>query len=91
MRDSKGRPINFRSTEEIMHVIDKIVAPINRKVDQSNPIVDARLPNGSRVNIVIPPAALDGPVVTIRRFPENPYSMEDLVSFGALDKDISDF
>jgi pilus assembly protein CpaF len=91
MCDSNNRPINYRTEEEIMHVIDKIVAPINRKVDQSNPIVDARLPNGSRVNIVIPPAALDGPVITIRRFPEQPYSMEDLVSFGALSDEVANF
>lgn len=91
MKDSQGLAINYRSEAEIMHVIDKIVAPINRKVDQSNPIVDARLPNGSRVNIVIPPASLDGPVVTIRKFPENPFTMTDLVSFGALNEDLSSF
>lgn len=91
MMDSKGVAINYRSEMEIMHVIDKIVAPINRKVDQSNPIVDARLPNGSRVNIVIPPASLDGPVVTIRKFPENPFSMEDLVSFKALSEEVASF
>lgn len=91
MKDSQGLPINFRTDIEIMHVIDKIVAPINRKVDQSNPIVDARLPNGSRVNIVIPPASLDGPVVTIRKFPEHPFTMEDLISFGALDNELAEF
>lgn len=84
MKDSYGNSLNYRTNEEILNVIDKIVAPINRKVDQSNPIVDARLPNGSRVNIVLPPASLDGPVVTIRKFPENPYSMKDLIDFGAL-------
>ncbi|MBN2793964.1 MAG: CpaF family protein [Clostridia bacterium] len=91
MKDSKGQPITFRTDQEIMHVIDKIVAPINRKVDQSNPIVDARLPNGSRVNIVIPPAALDGPVVTIRKFPESPYTMDHLIEFGALSKEVAAF
>lgn len=91
MVDSNGLPINYRSEAEIMHVIDKIVAPINRKVDQSNPIVDARLPNGSRVNIVIPPASLDGPVVTIRKFPENPFTMDDLISFGALTEELAEF
>jgi len=89
LKDSQGRLVNYRSETEIMHVIDKIVAPINRKVDQSNPIVDARLPNGSRVNIVIPPASLDGPVVTIRKFPENPYSMKDLIGFGALTEEVA--
>lgn len=91
MSDLNGLPVNYRSDKEIMHVIDKIVAPINRKVDQSNPIVDARLPNGSRVNIVIPPASLDGPVVTIRKFPENPFTMEDLISFGALTDQVAMF
>lgn len=91
LTDSANQPINYRTQEEIMHVIDKIVAPINRKVDQSNPIVDARLPNGSRVNIVIPPAALDGPVVTIRKFPENPFSIADLVGFGSLTSEVADF
>ncbi len=89
MKDSQGNPVNYRSEVELMHVIDKIVAPINRKVDQSNPIVDARLPNGSRVNIVIPPASLDGPVVTIRKFPENPFSMDDLIGFGALTEEVA--
>lgn len=91
MRNSNDEAVNYRTDSEIMHVIDKIVAPINRKVDQSNPIVDARLPNGSRVNIVIPPASLEGPVVTIRKFPENPFSMEDLISFGTLTKKYADF
>jgi len=91
LRDHKGNRLNYRSHEEIMHLIDKIVSPINRKVDQSNPIVDARLPNGSRVNIVIPPASLDGPVVTIRKFPKNPFTMEELVSFGSLTHKTKDF
>lgn len=89
--DSRGKAINYQSDNEIMHVIDKIVAPINRKVDQSNPIVDARLADGSRVNIVIPPASLDGPVITIRKFPDNPFSMHDLISFGALTKSVADY
>lgn len=91
LTDAANQPINYRTQDEIMHVIDKIVAPINRKVDQSNPIVDARLPNGSRVNIVIPPAALDGPVVTIRKFPENPFTINDLVGFGSLTHEVADF
>lgn len=91
MCDAKGQAINYQSEDEILHVIDKIVAPINRKVDQSNPIVDARLPDGSRVNIVIPPASIDGPVITIRKFPEKPFLMTDLIKFGALSKEVSEF
>lgn len=91
LKDSQGNKLNYRNHDEIMHVIDKIVSPINRKVDQSNPIVDARLPNGSRVNIVIPPASMDGPVVTIRKFPENPFSIDDLISFGSLTKETAEF
>lgn len=91
LKDSQGNKLNYRSHDEIMHVIDKIVSPINRKVDQSNPIVDARLPNGSRVNIVIPPASMDGPIVTIRKFPENPFSIDDLIGFGSLTKETAGF
>ncbi len=83
--DENGDPLRFRSEKELRHVIEKIVAPINRKVDQSNPIVDARLPNGSRVNVVLPPVSLIGPVLTIRKFPESPFTMDDLVGFSALD------
>lgn len=91
LTDGKGQKLNYRNNEEIMHVIDKIVSPINRKVDQSNPIVDARLPNGSRVNIVIPPASMDGPVVTIRKFPKNPFTIEDLIRFGSLTRETANF
>ncbi len=85
-----GDPLKFASDQALYHVIDKIVAPINRKVDQSTPIVDARLPNGSRVNIVLPPVSLIGPIVTIRKFPDDPFTMDDLVGFGALTQDVSD-
>ncbi|MFB4159392.1 CpaF family protein [Geomicrobium sp. JSM 1781026] len=83
--DEEGERIRFKSENDLMTIIEKIVAPINRKVDESNPIVDARLPDGSRVNVVIRPISLGGPIVTIRKFPSNPFSMEKLVEFGALE------
>src|SRR5699024_9647681 len=64
--DEDGNRIQFRSEADLMTVIEKIVAPINRKIDESNPIVDARLPDGSRVNVVIRPISLGGPIITIR-------------------------
>lgn len=89
--DKMGHPLRFNSRAELMHVIDKIVAPINRKVDESDPIVDARLPNGSRVNVVINPVSLDGAAVTIRKFPANPYSMEQLTESGMLTTEVAQF
>jgi len=82
--DTRGNPVIFASGEELKNIIDKIVAPINRKVDESDPIVDARLPDGSRVNVVLSPISLDGPAVTIRKFPENPYTMQQLIEFKAI-------
>jgi len=70
-QDEDGGRIRFKSEGDLMIVIEKIVAPINRKIDESNPIVDARLPDGSRVNVVIRPISLGGPIVTIRKFPDN--------------------
>jgi pilus assembly protein CpaF len=67
-----------------MHVIEKIVAPLGRRVDESSPMVDARLPNGSRVNVIIPPLALNGPTITIRKFSEKPFTVKDLINFGTL-------
>lgn len=87
--DENGDRIKFKSESDLMTVIEKIVAPINRKIDESNPIVDARLPDGSRVNVVIRPISLGGPIVTIRKFPENPFTMEQLIEFGSLDTDVA--
>lgn len=75
----------FESPERLEDIIQTIVAGVNRVVNESSPIVDARLPDGSRVNVVLPPVALKGPTMTIRKFPENPMTMEDLVQIGALD------
>jgi pilus assembly protein CpaF len=90
-RDSYGKKVNFTSEEELKNIIDKIVAPLNRKVDESNPIVDARLPDGSRVNVVLNPISLDGTAMTIRRFPENPYTMKELIEKEAISKECADF
>jgi pilus assembly protein CpaF len=74
----------FQDAAHVMHVVDRILAPLGRRVDEASPMVDARLPDGSRVNVVIPPLALDGPVVTIRRFASRPLSGDDLVALGTL-------
>lgn len=81
----------FDSTEKLLDVIQKIVAGCNRSVNESSPIVDARLYNGARVNIIMNPIALNGPIVTIRRFPDSPITMEDLVQRNAVTKEASDF
>lgn len=75
---------NFKDNKHVLHVIKKIVAPIGRRIDESSPMVDARLPDGSRVNAIIPPLALDGPVITIRKFSEDPFTIDDLKEFGTL-------
>ena len=74
----------FKNDNHVMHVIKKIVAPIGRRIDESSPMVDARLPNGSRVNAIIPPLAIDGPSITIRKFSEDPFKIGDLINFGTL-------
>jgi pilus assembly protein CpaF len=81
---------HFDSKEKLENVIQQIVAKCNRVVNEASPIVDARLSNGSRVNIVLAPVALNGPIVTIRRFPKNPISMEDLLRFGSITKEAVD-
>jgi len=74
----------FKNDNHVMHVIKRIVAPIGRRIDESSPMVDARLPNGSRVNAIIPPLAIDGPSITIRKFAEDPFKVQDLINFGTL-------
>ncbi len=81
----------FESTEKLNDVIQQIVARCNRTVNESSPIVDARLENGSRVNVVLKPVALNGPIVTIRRFPERPFVMQDLMRFGAVNEEVTEF
>ncbi|HXG02386.1 MAG TPA: CpaF family protein [Candidatus Binatia bacterium] len=77
-------PVIFRDDAHLLQVIERIVSRVGRRVDESSPMVDARLPDGSRVNAIIPPLALDGPVLSIRRFAADPYQMDDLVEFGTL-------
>ena len=74
----------FRDDAHLLQVIDRIVSAVGRRVDESSPMVDARLPDGSRVNAIIPPLALDGPVLSIRRFAKDPFRMADLIEFGTL-------
>jgi pilus assembly protein CpaF len=80
----------FNDENHLRRTIDKIVGRVGRRVDESSPMVDARLPDGSRINAVIPPLALDGSLLTIRKFSNDPYSVEDLVSFGTLTQPVAD-
>src|SRR5690606_20339191 len=77
-------PVVFRDDKHLMQVIDRIVSKVGRRVDEVCPMADARLPGGSRVNVIIPPLALDGPTVTIRRFGSNPLKLEDLLNYKSL-------
>lgn len=86
-----GYGMGFESREKLEDVIQKIVAGCNRTVNEACPIVDARLENGARVNIVLSPVALNGPIVTIRRFPDEPIHMEDLIAFGSLTEEAAAF
>lgn len=81
----------FDSEEKLLDVIQQIVAGCNRTVNEASPIVDARLSDGSRVNIVLPPVALTGPTVTIRRFPEKPVTMDGLLAYGSITQEAADF
>jgi pilus assembly protein CpaF len=81
----------FENEGQLRKVIDRIVARIGRRVDESSPMVDARLPDGSRVNIVIPPLAVQGSSITIRKFSRVPLKVQDLVSFGTMNKEMADF
>lgn len=82
---------HFDSVEKLEDVIQQMVAKANRIVNETSPIVDTRLENGSRVNIVLPPVALNGPAVTIRRFPDKPIQMKDLIGLGAISKTVAVF
>jgi len=75
--------ITFRDNDHLMQILDRIVSKVGRRIDETSPMCDARLPDGSRVNAIIPPLALDGPAITIRRFGANPLTLEDLLRFGA--------
>lgn len=83
--------LHFDGEEKLQNVIQQIVSDCNRTVNEASPIVDARLENGARVNVVLNPVALNGPIVTIRRFPDKPITMEDLVAFGSVTKEVCEW
>src|SRR6267378_2093890 len=83
--------VTFVSDEHVSRVIERIIAPIGRRVDEAKPFEDARLPDGSRVNIIIPPLALNGPVVTIRKFPKYRITVEDYIKFGTATAEMMEF
>ncbi|MBI4494775.1 MAG: CpaF family protein, partial [Chloroflexi bacterium] len=83
--------VTFDDDDHVRRIIERIVSPIGRRVDESSPICDARLPDGSRVNIVIPPISLIGSVITIRKFPKFRLGVEDLVRFGSLTPELAEF
>ncbi len=81
--------IVFKDDAHLLQIIDRIVSRVGRRIDEASPMVDARLPDGSRVNAIIPPLALDGPVLSIRRFKRNPLTMADLLAFGTLTSSVA--
>lgn len=83
--------ITFKDDEHVLRIIDRIVAPLGRRIDESSPMVDARLPDGSRVNAIIRPLALNGPTITIRKFRKDPLTINDLVRFGSMTREMADF
>ena len=84
-------PVRFRNNAHLMNIIQRIVSPIGRRVDEANPYVDARLPDGSRVNVVIPPIAIDGPMVSIRKFKKIPITVQELVRSNSINQEMLDF
>jgi pilus assembly protein CpaF len=83
--------VTFQNDEHVMKIIQRIIAPIGRRIDESSPMVDARLVDGSRVNAIIPPLSLVGPVVTIRKFAASPFTVEDLIRFGTATAEMFEF
>jgi pilus assembly protein CpaF len=83
--------VQFRDDDHLIQIIDRIVSQVGRRVDAASPMVDARLPDGSRVNAVIPPIALDGPALSIRRFGRDPYQIQHLISFGSQTREMAAF
>lgn len=84
-------PVQFRDDTHVMRIIEKIVSPLGRRIDESSPMVDARLPDGSRVNAIIPPLAVKGPSITIRKFSKDPFQISDLIKFGTLTEPMARF
>lgn len=93
--EKKGKLIktdkHFETKAKLEDIIQQIVAGCNRTVNEASPIVDARLSSGERVNVVLHPVAINGPIVTIRRFPKNPITMDALISYGSITKEAADF
>jgi len=93
--EQKGKlvltPLRFRDDEQVIQVIKRIVAPIGRRIDESVPLVDARLKDGSRVNAIIPPLAVSGPSITIRRFASKPFTSQQLIKFGSFTPELYEF
>lgn len=93
--EKSGKPslskVNFSSEQQMMNVIERIVTPLGRRVDEKQPYVDARLADGSRVHIIIPPLSLRGPTITIRKFPKKRTGVKDLINFGSMTEEIADF
>src|SRR6266581_1864064 len=83
--------VRFRDSTHISRVIERIIAPIGRRVDESSPMVDARLPDGSRVNVIIPPVTPKSPTITIRKFRADKMTMEDLIATGSLTNELAEF
>jgi pilus assembly protein CpaF len=81
----------FQNDDHVMRIIDRIIAPIGRRIDESSPMVDARLTDGSRVNAIIPPLSLIGPVITVRKFSASPFTVDDLIRFGTSTPEMFDF
>ncbi|MCT4642615.1 MAG: ATPase, T2SS/T4P/T4SS family [Bacteriovoracaceae bacterium] len=88
---NKKSDVTFTNDRQVLNVIERIVAPIGRRIDEKTPYVDARLADGSRVHAIIPPCALDGGTITIRKFPENRLTYKDLVNFGSMTMNMADF
>jgi pilus assembly protein CpaF len=83
--------VKFRDNDDVMRIVERIVAPLGRRVDESSPMVDARLPDGSRVNVIIPPLSLVGPTISIRKFPKHALTPDELIKKGAFTPGIADF
>ena len=83
--------VQFHDDDHLMNIIERILSPLGRRIDESSPLVDARLDDGSRVNIIIPPLSLVGPCVTIRKFSKKPLTVENLINFGTLSREMADF
>ncbi|HEX3032394.1 MAG TPA: CpaF family protein, partial [Bacillota bacterium] len=83
--------VRFRDGNHVLHIIERIVAPLGRRIDESSPMVDARLPDGSRVNAAVPPICLNGPFLTIRKFSSTPFTIADLIGFGTMSTNMAAF